>query len=401
MQFSVLDLYTIGIGPSSSHTVGPMRAAAAFARKAMVFRPSRIQVELFGSLGLTGKGHGTHFAIVAGLRGKQPESVDPQSLVPAYEEVQKNGRLVLNGKRNITFLVAEDIRFNRREILPFHPNGMRFQVLSARGSVVLEEIAYSVGGGFVVTHEEAGKPAKAPQVPYPFSTAAELVRHCVREERPISTIIDGNEASRRKRSETNQRLDAVWRAMQECVEAGLHSDGVLPGGLKINRRAPALYRKLRDKPESAPRDSLTILDWVDVYAIAVNEENAAGGRVVTAPTNGAAGVIPAVMHYCDRFLNPSDKDWHRDFLLTAGAIGQMTLAVMTRASLGHSGRVLHADVATTTAYVLVFLGAAGRVASTWMPDPMTALYLSAALWTGGYLAFLARFAPMLVSPRSD
>jgi L-serine dehydratase len=341
MRLSVLELYTIGIGPSSSHTVGPMRAAERFAREAKSLEPDRLQVELFGSLALTGKGHGTHLAIVAGLQGALPESVDPAILQGDYAEAESEGTLRLAGIRPVPFDLKNDLLFNRKRTLPFHPNGMAFKAFDKGGNMLVERVLYSVGGGFVVDETETGKPPQPPGVPYPFSNAAELIDWTDQSGATISALVRANEAAWRPEPETDARLDAVWEAMQACVEAGVHTEGTLPGGLKIPRRAPGLYRKLCERPESALRDTLTILDWVDAYAIAVNEENAAGRRVVTAPTNGAAGIIPAVMHYCDRFLNAPSPDWHRSFLLTAGAIGVLFKenASISGADVGCQGEV--------------------------------------------------------------
>ena len=342
MKLSTLDLYTIGIGPSSSHTVGPMRAARRFAEEASELKPDRVRVELFGSLAMTGKGHGTDVAIAAGLQGEMPEAVDPACLPTGYEEVAAAKSLNLSGKQIVQFDPKTDLLFNRKKSLPCHPNGMAFSALSANGETLLESIFYSVGGGFVVSEEESQRPPpEAPATPFPFSTGEELIKWAEEEEKPVSQIVLQNESAWRDKARTCSRLDKIWKAMQGCVENGLNQEGLLPGGLKVPRRAPALYRKLRDRPEFALRDSLTILDWVDLYAIAVNEENAAGGRVVTAPTNGAAGIIPAVMHYCDRFLSNKDPNWHRKFLLTAGAIGVLFKenASISGADVGCQGEV--------------------------------------------------------------
>lgn len=334
---SILDLYTIGIGPSSSHTVGPMRAARAFAAKGPVAEAANVSVELFGSLAHTGKGHGTHLAIVSGLAGEAPESVDPDSLLPAYETCCREKKLQLPGGALISFDPREDLRFNRRKSLPFHPNGMCFRARGGDGSLLAEDFLYSIGGGFI--SDGSAEPEPDP-VPFPFRTAAELVAQAAGSGLPISESILLNEDSRRDPGKTAEALDSIWEAMRNCIEGGLHSDGILPGGLKVERRAPKLYRSLLEKPESALRDSLTILDYVNVYAIAVNEENAAGRRVVTAPTNGAAGIIPAVMRYSERFLSLKEG-WHRSFLLTAGAIGMLFKenASISGADVGCQGEV--------------------------------------------------------------
>jgi L-serine dehydratase len=342
VKLSALDLYTIGIGPSSSHTVGPMRAAAEFAATFKTTVPARVRIELFGSLALTGKGHGTHLALAAGLTGANPEKVAPEAVPAIYAAAEETRQLTLNGRTTITFDPREDIVFNRRKSLPFHPNGMEFTAFDASGAVLLAETCFSIGGGFVVNGSKAKQPVDLDkEVPYPFHSGEELLECSTRSGGPISQVVLKNEASWRSKAETLKRLDRIWEAMQECVRRGLVNDGVLPGGLKVPRRAPALYRRLCETPERSLKDSLTIIDWVNAYAIAVNEENAAGGRVVTAPTNGAAGVIPAVMHYCDRFLNTTDPHWHRAFLLTAGAIGILFKenASISGADVGCQGEV--------------------------------------------------------------
>ena len=341
MHLSVLDLYTIGIGPSSSHTVGPMRAAAAFANDLQQLPVARITVELFGSLGLTGKGHGTHLAVVSGLMGYTPENVDPSIMQPRYDMAVVTGNLVIAGGKSIRFNPGKDLIFNRTKSLPHHPNGMTFEASDTGGTILSSRTFYSVGGGFIVDEKDIGVPTPGVKVPYPFSTGQKLVTFADEIGIKISDLVMDNERCWRPRSETIARLDAIWDAMQACVQAGLQTDGELPGHLKVKRRAPGLYRKLCDRPESALRDALTILDWVDVYAMAVNEENAAGGRVVTAPTNGAAGIIPAIMHYCDRFLVSRSDHWHRNFLLTAGAIGMLFKenASISGADVGCQGEV--------------------------------------------------------------
>jgi L-serine dehydratase len=341
VYLSVLDLYTIGIGPSSSHTVGPMRAAARFAREVEPLAPARVRVELFGSLGLTGKGHGTDRAVVSGLTGSEPETVDPDSLPAVFAEVESTRSLRLPGGHLVAMDLSRDLIFNRRNSLPHHSNGLCFSAIGKNGETLREVKCYSVGGGFIVDEREIGEPRPAITVAYPFTSGVELVGLADDIGLPVCGLVMDNEKAWRPRRETTTQLDAIWEAMQGCVQAGLNKEGQLPGGLRVERRAPALYRKLCERPESALRDSLTILDWVDVYAIAVNEENASGGRVVTAPTNGAAGIIPAVMHYCDRFLGPRSPDWHRNFLLTAGAIGMLFKenASISGADVGCQGEV--------------------------------------------------------------
>ncbi len=341
MHLSVLDLYTIGIGPSSSHTVGPMRAAADFSREIGTLEPKRVKVELFGSLGLTGKGHGAHLAVISGLMGNQPETVIPETMQSVYDQVVEVKEILIPQAGPVTFNVKKDLVFNREKTLPHHPNGIRMIAYDDSGNEILNRTTYSVGGGFIISDDDLSALPDPVQVPYPFTSGEQLVLLAEDIGMSISAIVLDNEKTWRRRSETVTQLDVIWQAMQDCVQAGLNTEGHLPGHLNIARRAPELYKQLCHRPESALRDSLTILDWVNVYAIAVNEQNAAGGRVVTAPTNGAAGIIPAVMHYCDRFMTPRSTDWHRDFLLTAGAIGLLFKenASISGADVGCQGEV--------------------------------------------------------------
>lgn len=335
MSSSILDLYTIGVGPSSSHTVGPMRAAAAFAAMAAPRLPARLRVDLYGSLALTGKGHGTDRAVLAGLMGHLPENVDTDRLAKLPEEVSRTGRLALQEEVWIDFNPLTDLLFNRGKPLPFHSNGMRFTALDERGDSLLTEVWYSVGGGFVVREGETA--SKLPGHPF-FGSAAALLEACQESGSDIAGLVWERESLWRPAPQTEARLDAVWASMQACANRGLATGGTLPGGLRVARRAPALHAALQKADAS---DALTAIDWVNAFAIAVNEENAAGGRVVTAPTNGAAGVIPAVMLYADRFLPPPKGEWHRDFLLTAGAIGLLFKenASISGADVGCQGEV--------------------------------------------------------------
>jgi L-serine dehydratase len=347
MAISVLDLFTIGIGPSSSHCVGPMRAAKVFVdglkTKGFIERTSEISVELYGSLALTGIGHGTDKAIVMGLAGSSPETVDPAEINDFIYRVQQEGVLHVAG-RDIPFSLDEDIQLRSGELLPRHSNGMRFTVFDDGNQKVHEAIYYSVGGGFVV--DEAGQSlnqslSRSPLL-YPYQSAADLLSHSKTTGMPISQIALHNERSFRDDSDTYRRLDAAWHIMQRCVENGCRpqSEGYLPGNLRVRRRAPQLYQKLMQDSQS-DEDSLTPLDWVDVFALAVSEENAAGGRVVTAPTNGAAGIIPAVLHYYHRFGEGADQQGVRNFLLTAGAIGILYKqnASISGAEVGCQGEV--------------------------------------------------------------
>lgn len=318
-----------------------MRAATQFASKLVHLKPTRLRVELFGSLGLTGKGHGTDGAIISGLMGAHPESVDPSSIPSVRQQVADSKCLTLPNGETIEFNPSSDLKFNRKQSLPHHPNGMQFSAYGADGEVCLVEKVYSLGGGFIINEDDIGQVPEPVQIPHPFTSAEQLVGLTDERELSISDLVLANESVWREQEATVSQLDSIWKAMQACVSSGLQAKGFLPGPMKVPRRAPALYEKLCYRPESALKDPLAILDWVDVYAIAVNEENAAGGRVVTAPTNGAAGIIPAVMHYCDRFLTPRSPDWHRAFLLTAGAIGLLFKenASISGADVGCQGEV--------------------------------------------------------------
>lgn len=345
MPVSAFDLFSIGIGPSSSHTVGPMRAARTFALglDADGLRPAttRVRVELFGSLGATGRGHGTDRAVMLGLTGEEPETVDTEGIAELVGTVRRTERLRVLGGPDITF-TADDLVFDRRTSLPFHPNGMRFSAHGADGELLRQQDYYSVGGGFVVDETAAGADrikADPTPVPYPFTTGIELLEHCRRTGWPISAVMRANETAWRSPAHVRAGLLDIWRVMQDCVSAGTRHGGTLPGGLKVRRRAPELHADLVADPYST--DPLRVMDWVNLFALAVNEENAAGGRVVTAPTNGAAGVIPAVMHYYRRFVPGADDDGIVCFLLTAAAIGVLYKenASISGAEVGCQGEV--------------------------------------------------------------
>ena len=348
MPLSVFDLFTIGIGPSSSHTVGPMRAAGRFLRdlesRGSLARVARIETALFGSLALTGKGHGTDRAVLLGLLGEEPETVDPDRAAGIVEEVRRSGRLPLGNGPTIAFHEPEDLLFLQGETLPRHPNAMRFRAFDAAGDRLLERIYYSTGGGFVVGEEEAAEPARDPSnvaLPHPFRTAAELLARAEANGLTIAELVMENETVWREREEVAAGLLRIWEAMEASIERGCRAEGVLPGGLGVRRRAPALYRELTRRPEAGLRDQLTVLDWVNLYALAVNEENAAGGRVVTAPTNGAAGIVPAVLAYYTRFVPGASERGVVTFLLTAGAIGMLYKenASIAAAEVGCQGEV--------------------------------------------------------------
>jgi L-serine dehydratase len=346
VTISAFDLFKIGIGPSSSHTVGPMRAAdmfvASLAADGVMDRVAGIRVELFGSLGATGHGHGSVKAVVLGLTGAEPETVDPASAGPLVDHVRETGRLRLPSGRDIAFDVDEDIVLHRRKRLPFHSNGMRFAAEDDQGRQICEHYYYSVGGGFVLGEDEAGTLAIVPDptpVPFDFRTGEELLDHTRAFGLPISGVVLANELVRRDKAEVTDGLLRIWRVMQECVQAGSEAEGVLPGGLRVRRRAPALRKTLERTAD--PADPLYAMEWVTLYALAVNEENAAGGRVVTAPTNGAAGIIPAVLHYYVHFVPGASDDGVVTFLLTAAAIGVLFKenASISGAEVGCQGEV--------------------------------------------------------------
>lgn len=341
MAVSVFDLFSIGIGPSSSHTVGPMRAAARFTRRLAERRllgaVDRIRVQLYGSLGATGSGHGTIGAIVLGLGGADPETVDPAEVADRVYAVRSTRRIALGGGRTIDFDVDSDIAL-RLDRLDFHSNGMAFEAFGAEGALLERRIYFSIGGGAVLDEDEVVAPvAGDAELPYPFTTAKELVALAVGRGCTIAELMADNERALGRHGDLRGGVLRIWTAMRDCVSAGLAHSGVLPGGLKVKRRAGQLAAQLEAKPD----DPLYALDWTTVYALAVNEENAAGGRVVTAPTNGAAGVIPAVLHYYSRFVPGASDDGVVDFLLTAAAIGVLfkANASISGAEVGCQGEV--------------------------------------------------------------
>ncbi|MBX7271651.1 L-serine ammonia-lyase [Stutzerimonas chloritidismutans] len=347
MSLSVFDLFKIGIGPSSSHTVGPMRAALRFAEglrdEGLLAATDRLRVELYGSLGATGKGHGSDKAVLLGLEGELPESVDTASIPLRMAAMRESHELRLLGETTIRFDISNDLQFIRKP-LAFHPNGMIFRAFDAAGLQVRSREYYSVGGGFVIDEQAAGDDRiveDATTLPYPFHSAAELLQHCTAHGLPISQLMLANEAAWRPEAETRAGLLRIWQVMQDCVKAGCRTEGVMPGGLKVQRRAAGLYRQLSEHPEANLRDALSVLDWVDLYALAVNEENASGGRVVTAPTNGAAGIVPALLHYYMRFIRGANEDGVVRFLLTAAAIGILYKenASISGAEVGCQGEV--------------------------------------------------------------
>jgi L-serine dehydratase len=348
VHISVFDIFKIGIGPSSSHTVGPMRAARRFAERldadAMLAQVRAIKVELFGSLGFTGKGHGSDKAIILGLEGEDPSTVNVDTVDKRVAAVGQAKRVKLLGRHEVDLDPAEQLVFHRREKLPLHANGMRFSALGANGAILVERIYYSVGGGFVVDHTGApadgSTPADQVVVPYPFNSGADLLRLANEHGMSISTLMLENEKAHLPEADIRLRVQGIWAAMDSCVKRGCEREGVLPGGLKVKRRAAALHRRLKSDP-GGDSDPLVIMDWVNLFALAVNEENAAGGRVVTAPTNGAAGIIPAVLMYYRRFLPNADDEGTLRFLLTAAAIGALYKknASISGAEVGCQGEV--------------------------------------------------------------
>ena len=352
MAISVFDLFKVGIGPSSSHTVGPMRAARMFVlglrHAGTLAATRRVKCELYGSLGATGKGHGSDKAVLLGLMGEEPDTVDVDAIPERLREVRGSARLPLLGEHAIDFDEKADLLFYASRTLPFHANGMRFTAFDGQGAELSARVFYSVGGGFVVSDEVAENGTRqktiapdATVLPYPFRSGAELLALTREHSCSIAEIMSRNERHWRPDEETRARLLGIWRVMGECIERGCHSEGTLPGGFHVRRRAPGLLHALRHASDQEREDPLQVLDWVNLYALAVNEENAAGGRVVTAPTNGAAGIIPAVLQYYVRFIADANDAGVVDFLLTAAAIGILYKenASISGAEVGCQGEV--------------------------------------------------------------
>ncbi len=352
MAISVFDLFKVGIGPSSSHTVGPMRAARVFAHQILAdeslrSRLGRIETRLHGSLGATGKGHGSDKAVLLGLSGHEPDTVDVDAIEGILMTIRRDKQLILQDDTRIAFHEKRDVLMYRQN-LPLHANGMLLLAFDHAGNLLLERCFYSVGGGFIVTKEVLQDRAKQQQVvqtagvlPLPFSSGDALLALCREHQCSIADVMRRNEHLWRSDAELQREMMHIWAVMQACVQRGLVQEGVLPGPLKVKRRAPQLYRDLCRHPEKALTDQLQVLDWVNLYALAVNEENAAGGRVVTAPTNGAAGIVPAVLHYYHRFVPASSDKGILDFLLTAAAIGVLYKenASISGAEVGCQGEV--------------------------------------------------------------
>lgn len=348
MFLSVFDLFKVGIGPSSSHTVGPMIAAQnflLFLKEAELFTSAeKIHIDVYGSLALTGIGHGTDVALLLGLMGHKPDQIDPNIIDDAVAQVRQNKKINLLGEKMITFDERVDMPFLMEEVLPHHTNGMGFKAYDQNGDLLSRNNYYSVGGGFVLSEADLGKntPDKMQEpVPYSFGSGDELLAICEQNDLSVADIMWANETALMKREDVVAGLDNIWCAMENCIDRGCDARGMLPGGLKVKRRAAQHYEDLRSSQERQLCDPTVILDWINLWALAVNEENAAGGRVVTAPTNGAAGIIPAVLRYFDRFYNRRGKDGIYDFLLTATAIGSLYKknASISGAEVGCQGEV--------------------------------------------------------------
>lgn len=347
MSTSVLDLFNVGIGPSSSHTVGPLKAAHDFLMKVEesghLDKVQRVSAKLYGSLGATGRGHGSDTAVLLGFMGACPKTVDVEKIPEIIAEIRASKKLPLMGGRIVPFHEEEDLQLLPRERLDFHPNGMEFWAHDDESNELSRAIYYSIGGGFIVNETEAEMDhfeEKTVEHTYPFTSAEELLSQCHKTGLSISEIMLANEKAYRPELETRAGLLEIWKVMQECVERGCSRSGIMPG-LQVKRRAAELYKQLASRPEQALSDPLTIMDWVNLYALAVNEENAAGGRIVTAPTNGAAGIVPAVLHYYDRFIPGASDDGVVRFLLAAGAVGRLFKenASISGAEVGCQGEV--------------------------------------------------------------
>ena len=351
MAVSVFDLFKIGIGPSSSHTVGPMRAARQFVLRLqqadLLERTATVRCHLHGSLGATGKGHASDVAVLLGLCGHEPDTVAVDAIPALLAAIRSERQIALGGVHRVAFHEKDDVLFLRAP-LPFHANGMRFVALDAQGTELANRVYYSVGGGFIISDEVAADGTRhkviapdATVLPLPFTTGEALLQLTAAHGLSIAQVMRRNEQHWRSDADIDAGLLRIWQVMQDCVKRGCASQGVLPGGFKVKRRAHALHQALSSNPEAALRDPLQVLDWVNLYALAVNEENAAGGRVVTAPTNGAAGIIPAVLHYYTRFVPGASDQGVIDFLLTAAAIGILYKenASISGAEVGCQGEV--------------------------------------------------------------
>lgn len=352
MPISVFDLFSIGIGPSSSHTVGPMRAARQYQlnleSSEILPQVQRIKIDLYGSLALTGKGHATDLAVLLGSEGERPEGVDPNTVHQRVHKIRSEHQINLLGKHPIPYHEETDLHFHFDKQLPFHPNGMRFTVYNSQGKEMNSQVFYSVGGGFILDHHQAveqNQPKLPKQhthtIPYKYDTSQQLLDHCQKNNFTISEVVMQNELTWRSAEQIRSGVLNIWHVMKECAQRGCHQEGILPGGLNVRRRAPALYKHLHQHESEIQRHPAEVMEWVSLWALAVNEENAAGGRVVTAPTNGAAGVIPAVLHYYDKFSQGASDDGIVTFMLTAAAIGILYKkgASISAAEMGCMGEV--------------------------------------------------------------
>jgi L-serine dehydratase len=364
MQVSIFDLFSIGIGPSSSHTVGPMKAACQFVnhlqQHGLLEQVINVKVEIYGSLALTGVGHGTHAAILNGLEGQLPHSVDPNAVVPRAQEIIDRAEISLAGIRSMPFVKEKDFIVYRDKVLPLHTNGMCFSAFKNDQSKVLEEIYYSIGGGFIVSEAEYGKSCdvNASCVPHPFNSAQELIELCSEKQLSISEIMLQNEMTLYPGRDVRADILKIAEIMRDCIEKGCKTEGVLPGGLNVKRRAPMLLKKLKEQGSPLPNEQTDAMSWLNIYAMAVNEENAAGGRVVTAPTNGAAGIIPSVLNYYRNFQPDANEDGIIKFLLTAAAIAILYKkgASISGAEVGCQGEVGVASSMAAAALVAVLGG---------------------------------------------
>jgi L-serine dehydratase len=346
MPFSVFEVFRLGIGPSSSHTVGPMLAVGRYLQALDATLPlvRRVQVELYGSLALTGVGHASDTAVLLGLLGEMPHSVEPNRAQERIDAIRASGRLQFGGAHEIAFSCDTDLLWHKRKSLPQHPNGMRLSAWDATGGLLLEREYFSIGGGAVLDQDEIAAQREGGSRhagPCPFSSAADLLAWCEREDCSIADIVLRNELEYQGAEETEARLLAIWQVMRDCIERGLNSEGILPGGLNLRRRAPALFRQAGFGLDGKLGDDFALMDLISAFAIAVNEENASGGRVVTAPTNGSAGVIPAVLSYYTRFCAGADLDGVKRFLLTAAGIGMLYKrnASISAAEMGCQGEI--------------------------------------------------------------
>ena len=345
MSLSIFDIFKIGIGPSSSHTIGPMRAARQFlldCQQLKVFQNiNSVSVQLYGSLALTGKGHGSDTALLLGFSGLEPDKVDVATIQTTLAGIRSQQKISLLGEKEISFDEALNVLFLRDQFLPEHPNAMRFTAMNANDEILFEDKWFSIGGGFIAKDPKQGvstDPEVADELAYSFKNAKELLEKSQKANLSIPAVIKENELTWRSSDDVENEILHIWQVMQDCIQNGFQQEGILPGGLNVKRRAPKMYKTLN---QSKIIDGLQAMDWLTVYALAVNEENAAGGRVVTAPTNGAAGIIPAVLHYYRFHVANADDAGVINFLLTAGAIGMLYKmnASISGAEMGCQGEV--------------------------------------------------------------